>query len=84
MPEIISSREAQNHFGMLLDTAQRVPVVVKRHNRECVAVISMQEYEAWQAFKNARLQNAADMLAASAVERGLTPALLDTLLSNDA
>ena len=84
MPEIISSREAQNHFGMLLDTAQRVPVVVKRHNRECVAVISMQEYEAWQAFKNARLQNAADVLGQSAAERGLTPELLNTLLSNDA
>lgn len=84
MPEIMSSREAQNNFGMLLDTAQRVPVIIKRHNRECVAVISMQEYEAWQALKNARLQSAADTLAKSAVERGLTPAILDTLLKNDA
>jgi prevent-host-death family protein len=41
----MTSVEAQNHFGMLLDTAQREPVTITRHGRPVAYLFSPQEYE---------------------------------------
>ena len=40
------SVEAQNHFGELLDTAQREPITITRRGRTVAFVLSKQEYEA--------------------------------------
>ncbi len=82
MPEIMSSKDAQNNFGLLLDTAQRTPVVVQRHGRDCVAVLSMRDYEIWQQMKNARLQQTMKDLGKKAEERGLTADMLEKLLAD--
>lgn len=37
----MTSREAQNSFGSFLDTAQREPVMVTRHNRPAGVMLSM-------------------------------------------
>jgi prevent-host-death family protein len=42
----MTSAEAQNHFGELLDAAQREPVTITRRGRPVALVISQQEYEA--------------------------------------
>jgi antitoxin Phd len=39
----VTSAEAQNSFGKLLDTAQREPVVVTRHGRPTAFIISPQD-----------------------------------------
>jgi prevent-host-death family protein len=42
----MTSAEAQNHFGELLDSAQREPVTITRHGRPVAFVMSQQEYAA--------------------------------------
>ena len=42
----MSSVEAQNNFGMLLDSAQREPVTITRRGRPVAFLLSPQEYDA--------------------------------------
>ena len=37
----MTSLDAKNHFGRVVDSSQREPVVVTRHSRPMVAVISL-------------------------------------------
>lgn len=39
----VTSVEAQNRFGQLLDMAQREPVTVTRHGREAAFIVSSQD-----------------------------------------
>jgi prevent-host-death family protein len=41
----VTSVEAQNHFGQLLDSAQREPVSITRRGRPAAYMISPQEME---------------------------------------
>ena len=41
----MTSVEAQNSFGKLLDTVQREPVAITRHGRPAVFVVSPQDME---------------------------------------
>ena len=45
----LTSVDAQNRFGELLDTAQREPVSITRRGRTVAFVVSPQEYEALAA-----------------------------------
>jgi prevent-host-death family protein len=42
----LTSLAGQNHFGTLLDTAQRQPVAVTRHGRPVALVMSNEDYQA--------------------------------------
>ncbi|MDM0031333.1 type II toxin-antitoxin system Phd/YefM family antitoxin [Variovorax sp. J22P271] len=44
----VSSVEAQNRFGQLLDKAQREPIIITRHGRPAAYLISPQDMEALQ------------------------------------
>ena len=51
----VTSVEAQNRFGQLLDTVQREPVTITRHGRTAAFMVSpkdMQDLRAWQASQN--------------------------------
>jgi prevent-host-death family protein len=41
----LSAREAKYNFGRLIDTARAGPVVVEKHGRPVVVVLSVEEYE---------------------------------------
>ncbi|MFZ4855847.1 MAG: type II toxin-antitoxin system Phd/YefM family antitoxin [Desulfuromonadaceae bacterium] len=61
----MTSVEAQNHFGMLLDSAQREPVSITRRGRPVAYLFSPQEYEALMQRKNATdAQSSTQLLAA--------------------
>ncbi len=61
----MTSVEAQNHFGMLLDTAQREPISITRRGRPVAYLFSPQEYEALTQSKNCiDMQTATQLLAA--------------------
>ncbi len=49
----IAAREAKLHFGKMLDSAQREPVLIKKHGRPFAVVLSAAEYE---QLKMARLR----------------------------
>ena len=41
----IAAKDAKNGFGLLLDTARAEPVVVEKHGRAVVVVLSAEEYD---------------------------------------
>ena len=41
----MSAREAKNGFGLMIDTARAEPVVIEKHGRGVVVVVSVDEYE---------------------------------------
>ena len=41
----VTSMEAQNRFGQLLDTVQREPVTITRHGRVAAFIVSPQDME---------------------------------------
>ncbi len=40
----MAAKEAKNHFGELLDTAQREPVMIEKHGRPVAVVMSIHDY----------------------------------------
>lgn len=50
----MTSAEAQNRFGQLLDTAQREPVAITRHGRPAAFVVSPSDMEEILAEKERR------------------------------
>jgi prevent-host-death family protein len=40
----LSAREAKYNFGRLIDSARTAPVVVEKHGRPVVVVLSVEEY----------------------------------------
>lgn len=41
----MSAREAKNAFGLMIDTARAEPVLIQKHGRGVVVVVSVEEYE---------------------------------------
>jgi prevent-host-death family protein len=41
----ISANEAKDSFGRLTDTARAAPVVIDKHGRPLLVVLSVEEYE---------------------------------------
>ena len=62
----MSAREAKNAFGFMIDTARAEPVLIEKHGRAVVMVISVEEYE--------RLHDAAKGSAARSDDTGPRPA----------
>jgi len=61
---VVTSVEAQNRFGELLDRAQREPVAVTRHGRTVAYVVSAADLPADPGRLHARRQQAAAWFAA--------------------
>lgn len=60
----MTSVEAQNRFGQLLDAAQREPIAITRHGRKAAYIVSPQDMaELTQARNSSRSGNAATVLA---------------------
>lgn len=47
----VSSADAKNRFGELLDTAQREPVTIEKHGRPVAVIVSAEEYQGIEAMK---------------------------------
>jgi antitoxin Phd len=81
--EYITSADAQNRFGQLIESAQKRPIAITRHGRPAVVVLSIDDYErrqrqAWDRVM-ASLQRSQDR----AQSAGLTEAELDALLADE-
>ncbi|MEN6356940.1 MAG: type II toxin-antitoxin system prevent-host-death family antitoxin [Armatimonadota bacterium] len=48
----LTSKEAKEKFGMLVDTARREPVTITKHNRPAVVVISSERYAELEALED--------------------------------
>jgi antitoxin Phd len=66
----MTSVEAQNQFGKLLDTAQREAVAITRHGRPTAFVVSLQEMEELLDARRRRGAAVAELEAWSAAAGG--------------
>jgi prevent-host-death family protein len=69
MPSI-SSVNAKNRFGQLLDAARRAPVMVTRKGRPAAVVISVEDYERLRGVAWQRVFKTMDLARQQAAERG--------------
>lgn len=76
-----TANQAKTQFGQFLDTAQREPVRVLKHDRVVGVMVSAKDYEAMRTFYADRLQHRLQLSAVLAEAAGLTPNKLDELLS---
>lgn len=51
--KIMSAREAKNGFGLMIDTARAEPVLIEKHGRGVVVVVSVEEYKRLSGAPNA-------------------------------
>ena len=79
--QTFTANQAKTHFGHFLDTAQREPVQVLKHDRVVGVMVSAKDYEAMRLFYADRLQHRLKQSAALAEAAGLTPDKLDKLLN---
>jgi prevent-host-death family protein len=76
-----TANQAKTQFGQFLDTAQREPVQVLKHDRVVGVLVSAKDYEAMRTFYADRLQHRLQQSVALAEAAGLTLNKLDELLS---
>ena len=55
----VTSKEAKDKFGVLVDTARREPVTITKHSRPAVVVISSERYAELEALEDRVLLAAA-------------------------
>ncbi len=79
----VSATEAKQNLAAVLDTAQREPVVIRRHDRDVAVILSAEEYERLRALRVAEFQRFCDRVAEKAAARGMTPEILEQLLSDE-
>ena len=81
--QTMTANAAKTNFGLFLDTAQREPVQVKRHNRVVGVMVSAQDYEAMRAYYANRLINELERSRAAAQATGMTEAIREELLADE-
>lgn len=79
----ISSINAKNRFGQLLDAAQRAPVTVTKKGRPAAVVMSVEDYERMRGAAWKRLFETMATARKEAAGRGLTDELLAELLADE-
>lgn len=79
----ISSLDAKNRFGQLLEAAQRAPVTVTRKGRPAAVVLSVEDYERMRGAAWQRLLDTMTRAREEAAGRGLTGERLDELLADE-
>jgi len=78
---ILSATEAKQKFAEMIDTAQREPVRIRRHNRDLAVVISAQEYERLNRDRWKDFNRLAAIAAEEAKANGLTEEILTEILA---
>ena len=80
---MISSLDAKNRFGQLLEAAQRAPVTVTKKGRPAAVILSVEDYQRMRGTGWRRLLDTMAAARTEAVERGLTDERLDELLADE-
>ena len=62
----MSAREAKNGFGLMIDTARAAPVLIEKHGRGVVVVMSVEEYERLKEIEAGRMSASDDPASGSA------------------
>ncbi|MEO8725322.1 MAG: type II toxin-antitoxin system Phd/YefM family antitoxin [Acidobacteriaceae bacterium] len=79
----ISATDAKQRLAALLDTVQREPVVIRRHDRDVAVLLSAAEYERLRDFYVSEFERFCDRVGAQAAARGMNEGVLNSLLSDE-
>lgn len=79
----MTSVEAQNHFGQLLDTAQRETVAITRHGRPTAFVVSPREMQELLTTRRRRSKAVTELESWSAQARKKASAASEKLTDQD-
>jgi prevent-host-death family protein len=79
--KVFSANDAKQSLGLLLDTAQSEPVLIRKHNRDAAIVISPKEYDRLRGINVAEFSEFCDRVGEKAARKGLTEAKLASLLA---
>lgn len=81
--KIVTSLEAKNRFGEVMEAAQRQPVSITRNGRPSVVVISAESYARRQRMARERLRQAMQRSGEHAATQGMNDDVLDQLLADE-
>ena len=76
----VSATDAKQRLAALLDTAQREPVVIRRHDRDVAVLLSVDLYERMRGARIQEFQRFCDRVAEEAKARGMNEAVLEEIL----
>ncbi|OFV93288.1 MAG: prevent-host-death family protein [Acidobacteria bacterium RIFCSPLOWO2_12_FULL_65_11] len=79
----VATTKAKNRLGVILDAAQREPIVIQRQDRDIAVVLSMAEYERLRAGNIQAFLDLRNEVATQAAASGLTEERLTGLLARD-
>ena len=78
----VTANEAKQAFGQVMETAQREPVLIRKHNRPAAVVISAQEYDRMRSVNVAEFSRFCEVVSQKAKKKGLTEKKLSKLLAD--
>ena len=78
----MAANEAKQSFGSVLDSAQREPVLIQKHNRPAAVILSAHEYGRLRGVNVTEFTAFCDRVGQRAAQRGLTEKKLDQILSD--
>ena len=76
----VSATDAKQNLAALLDTAQREPVMIRRHDRDVAVLLSAEQYERIRGARIQEFQRFCDRVAEEAKARGMNEAILEEIL----
>ena len=79
----ITAREAKDRFDQLLRSAQQGPVWVTQNGTPVGVMLSVEQFERLRGAARDRLAAQMDAMSREAAAKGLTPAALESLLSEE-
>jgi len=79
----VSATRAKQNFAALIDTAQREPVRIQRHERDVAVLVSAEEWEKIHKMRVAELLRFTEESGRYAESKGMTDDLLEQLLADE-
>jgi antitoxin Phd len=79
--QTISATDAKQKFAALLDTAQREPVRIQRHDRDIAVLVSAEEYLRLSGSQWDELNRLMDQMSSEAKANGFTEEDLQEILA---
>ena len=79
----VSATKAKQHFAEMIDTAQREPVRIRRHDRDVAVIVSVEQWEEVRKLRAQELIRLTDEMGRYAASKGMTDEVFDRLMADD-
>jgi prevent-host-death family protein len=79
----VSATYAKQNFAAMIDTAQREPVCIRRHDRDLAVLISAEEYERIRKLRAEELIRLSSEMTRYAESKGMTDEVFEQLMADE-